>query len=616
MSATDFNPVLEIRVKVIPLAASNGNNASSATKATITAAFDKINQIWAQSGVLFLFNPDTDLLPVKDDILVKDESDEARIKLAKQHPDSIVIFLRNVGGGASAGNSWYVNVGNNFEASHVAHEIGHYLHLQHTYSGARAVQAKFTDADGKPTDWNLDAKGGKIISAEELIRDWVLNETVKLQEGGQPFGTVPEEVILRGLIALDGDLTGTYPVTDTPPHFWELDKATTDAVKNDPNMRIAIKVRFNKAQIHTYYWRPDYNLMSYWHGVTYQSNGTTLYRATISPQQTARVRFALEKGNRYRVVQRTVGGGLQWGEWQMIGADVWSESAPALAPLQTLLYTFWRASSETRPPADTSPPDKTTRLLAMSLEDGPGVRSRFEVQGKAQIRRSPAAVSLHDFIWVIAVGLDDKVYSNSAQWGKPFGSWVPVGNGLTTNHSPAATALGERIYIFAVQNGSIKVCSTPFGQPWQKWTELEGLATDSPVAATAVGGRLYVVARGDKDHLVYFNSTAEGQPFGIWTLVPGRVFVVGPNVIMQPKVDEGFGMVASGDMLHLFARQEGGDLIYTWAMSGQQFDGKWYSFSLPAGVKALSAPAAANLDGRVYVAVLGSDKRIYFRWSL
>ena len=109
----------------------------------------------------------------------------------------------------------------------------------------------------------------------------------------------------------------------------------------------------------------------------------------------------------------------------------------------------------------------------------------------------------------------------------PFAGWAQVGDGQTTRYSPAATALGESIYAFAVQSGTIKVCSGPFGHPWQKWAELGGLVTDSSVAAKSLSGRLYEAARGTSDHLVYVNSAADGHPFGSWTLVPGSLLVGG-----------------------------------------------------------------------------------------
>lgn len=621
MGATDFTPVLEVQVKVIPLAKSDGSGAANETKETITASFIGVNQIWAQAGIKFIFDPDTDLLPlVKDDVLVKDESVEARAALAKKHPNSLVMFLRGGTGGFSSGDSPYLTL-DRFQPSHVAHEIGHYLHLHHTHGDARAVQAKSRDADGKPTGWDLDANGGQKISAEEIIRNWVLGEAAKLQADSKPLGAVPEEVIQRGLAAMDGDLFGPYRVTDTPPHFHELDLATNAAVKPDPNMRIAINVRFNQAQQHTYYWRPDYNLMSYWHDVTYQDGGKTFYRAWLSPQQIARARFGLEKGNRFPIVRRRLlppeESGLRWGDWQMVGADVWSESAPALAALKSYLYIFRRASADARPPAGTPAQDNATRIFFMSVEDGPGFHGSSEVQGGGQTRLSPAAVSLKDLMWAIAVGLDGRVYSNFAQWGQPFGNWALVGDGMTTALPPAAAALGERLYAFAVGNGTIKYCPAVYGQPWQKWTKMGGITTNARVAAAAAGGRLHVAARNASDGLIYVCSAADGQSFGGWAPIPGDMSVGSPgSAALRPGVDV-LAVTGRGDMLYVFARKGiGGQVMFTWAKVGQKFVGKWVALPLPAGVGVLEGPAAATHNGRVYIAVLGSDKRVYLRWSL
>ncbi|HEU4404720.1 MAG TPA: hypothetical protein VFS43_05455 [Polyangiaceae bacterium] len=173
MTSIKFQPVLYVRAKVIPLAGSDGGADPHLAAAEATASFADVNRIWAQAGVQFAFDAEHDLLPVvRDDKLWRQDTDEssaaafeARTELASKYPDSLVLFVRD-GGGRSSGDTAFAVVRADFDPAHVAHEIGHYLHLHRTHGAARAGQAKAGDADGAATAWGLDGSKNEKLSAE------------------------------------------------------------------------------------------------------------------------------------------------------------------------------------------------------------------------------------------------------------------------------------------------------------------------------------------------------------------------------------------------------------------------------------------------------------------
>jgi hypothetical protein len=90
-----------------------------------------------------------------------------------------------------------------------------------------------------------------------------------------------------------------------------------------------------------------------------------------------------------------------------------------------------------------------------------------------------AAASLGNRLYVIAKGLDNRIYVNSAEAGKPFDGfgfgWTEVQGGGTTNVSPAAASLGNRLYVFAkgINDNRIYVNSAADGHGFDGWLEVQ-----------------------------------------------------------------------------------------------------------------------------------------------
>lgn len=626
MGATDFTPVYNVRVKIQPVTVGDDSGLAScpsvwsegpqAVQERLVRGIEGVNRIWRQAGVKFLFDPAQDLLPLQWNTALRDGDPAASLQLARQYPRAIMVIWTNLGTGMSSGTSPVVRVHNDFHPGHVAHEIGHFLHLEHTFhEGFTRLQAKARDLEGAPIDWDT-VKGVRQYSAEEQIRTWV-RERAQEVEGARRLASIPAKYIEGGLQALDFDTDGIHGVADTPPHFHglgDIPEATVKAIASDPGARIAINVQFNRHQEHTYYWQPDYNLLSYWHGVTYKPdpNGPEENRATLSAQQVNRARFMLSRGNRARVGAPAGYSGLRWAGWTIVNENAWAHESPGLAALRDRLYLFWRSETADGPPGS----GELRRIFGMSLEEGPCFeRGAFEVQGDGRTHRGLAATSQGDVIHVLALGLEGRVYGNRATWMKAFSGWDRIGEDFYTDYPPAAATLGANRYAFAVRrgDGTIHVSSAPASSSWGPWAEVQGNGrTDAAVAATALKGRLYLAARG-LDGYVYLNSAADGYAFGGWTRVPGNLRITGRPALASDGQRLVLAALGTTAIHHQVSNMSG-----VFAGGWEQLPYEAGSYTSAAGWS-LQPPTAAALPtvfgDTVFIATIGADRRIYLNWT-
>lgn len=137
----------------------------------------------------------------------------------------------------------------------LAHEIGHYLHLGHTFGGPSTVELAISS-----------------------IRTYV-EDLAKNQNNGTLPQSIPTQIINRGAEAIDGD----YPtIADTPPEPFGDQEAN-------------LSVSFSTKQVQVYKVRPDrQNVMNY-----LPKQGKP---AHFSQQQIARMRDALEHRNRQHLI--------------------------------------------------------------------------------------------------------------------------------------------------------------------------------------------------------------------------------------------------------------------------------------------------------------------------
>ena len=280
---------LNVRVQAVLCADDDGGNAATVTPMGFAQRVEAANAIYAPVGITFHFDPAVDLVQVQSTLLnrsltvleppdvgddgwsTKPEVDTASHNRAREDfgrifSRKIVVFCRQltqldqVGStwkigsapNSSSWASWYINLSQSGAGvGTLAHELGHYLQIRHTFSGATTV-----------------AEAAAVIKA-------------KVNDGTYSMAD--------GLLALDADRVW---VVDTPSDCKPA--IFTDAgVPPCGSEGVQIKVDFGQTT-KEYLLKPDQlNVMSY-HGCS----GTK----TISAQQRRRVRDGLEIGMRQRLV--------------------------------------------------------------------------------------------------------------------------------------------------------------------------------------------------------------------------------------------------------------------------------------------------------------------------
>jgi hypothetical protein len=287
-----------IRVHAIAVADDNGSNAATITAALVASRLTTVTTIFAPAEVEFVFDAAADFTKINNTLLNREFTlleepnagvnkwdheplhdvrthHQARESLAQLYPGKLVLIYRNrlkvveekdqdgnptglwflatKGGGASSSNAYFVDMSTTSNAKDLAHEIGHYLQLPHTFSEANTV-----------------------VAAAQKIRQHVAE--------GHPKA--------EGLDALDGD---RFVIRDTPADcsitiFKNLGLDECGSVDS-----ISIPVKFDDSTTQTYSLAPDRSLvMSYFK----HCSG----KKTISPDQARRVRDALESRVRHDLI--------------------------------------------------------------------------------------------------------------------------------------------------------------------------------------------------------------------------------------------------------------------------------------------------------------------------
>jgi hypothetical protein len=139
----------DLRVQAILLRDDNGSNPVNITAAQITTWLNYANQVFAPNFIRFNFDPVADCATLNSTLLNQQDlpshQKEANAEAAK-YPGKIVVFFRARSGGN--GYSWGPEEGTNFVAmpgfpdtgvcghqnlAQLAHDLGHYLGLPHTF---------------------------------------------------------------------------------------------------------------------------------------------------------------------------------------------------------------------------------------------------------------------------------------------------------------------------------------------------------------------------------------------------------------------------------------------------------------------------------------------------
>ncbi len=239
------------------------------------------------------------------------EGEKARYRLAMEYPDKLVVFAFQGVGGASGGHSWfemenhvvyYLNQNDPFngQVGGLLHEIGHHLHLFHTFSG-NYVDLTDDERNTRTYQECLDTMTDRLV---EMVRKYVDDQK-------QPKA--------NGLDVFNGDgLADTAP--DPGPPIITYSNAVAFLKGNKPASKlnedlasgafgscggvtdVPLSVTFKNKTKMKYTLQPDKtNIMSYYQTCDNQK--------TISPLQQAKILTSLVSENRNYLLRMC---GVNW----------------------------------------------------------------------------------------------------------------------------------------------------------------------------------------------------------------------------------------------------------------------------------------------------------------
>ncbi len=284
----------KLRIQIIATANDDGSESANITASSVTTKLATVTEILAPSNIEFLFDEANDFLKVNstlhnreftileppnvgsdkwdhEPLTESDTHSRARTNIAKQFPGKLCIIFRkrkkfeedsdgnwsvvNRGGGSSSANSHFVNMSTVSNGVDLAHEIGHYLQLPHTFVGGIE---------------NVADAAAKI---KEYIDD----------------GNDEDD----GMTVLDGDRN---VVLDTPSDCKGSIFESEGLEPCGEEGQISIPVNLGNS-IRLYTLEPDRNLvMSYFKGCSETGD------KTISSQQARRIRDGLELRIRHDLI--------------------------------------------------------------------------------------------------------------------------------------------------------------------------------------------------------------------------------------------------------------------------------------------------------------------------
>lgn len=151
-------PSLTVHIQAIRVSDDDGKRSAAITAAQFSQWVEFANKCYADAGIKFLFDPMNDFTSIKSTMLngmvgIQDpnwsEEEDLGDSIAARYPDKITVFCRYgpgerpTGGGFSWDDYNFIALGGYEGMTHcghphldaLAHEIGHYLGLTHTFAG-------------------------------------------------------------------------------------------------------------------------------------------------------------------------------------------------------------------------------------------------------------------------------------------------------------------------------------------------------------------------------------------------------------------------------------------------------------------------------------------------
>ncbi len=541
-SITTYAAERVLHVVLVRTADTNGTNASTATAANFKDQIERANVIWAGTGVRFVFDPNTDFPPIVNDTLLNHDfmlaSGQSLSQSKNQEPQvngslhaqaknnyvrknywgKLVVFSGRgdqltyndskkqweIGQRTYAYSNmidlfvqWFQGDAN---TTALAHELGHHLHLGHTFGYLPKDKAEFTD---------LVSKG--------------------LSQWGYTKANVGN--------LFDGDVGS---VTDTPsdpgPDLWKAITGDPCSVAN----QLTIPVLYASSTFNVVFNTDRRNIMSYFKDCPFADG------FHVSAQQAQRARESLDYGNRQYLINQNPGFLIpQWSP--NVEAVSWAPGRLDLFATGTDLKTVHKAydsstgwvpalqyGSETwdnmggkiiGKPGAVSWGSGRLDVFVRGLDNhyyhkawdqnawypGSGVTQWEDLGGS--FAGSPVAVSWgKNRLDIFGRGFDGQLHhkwwSPQSGWGPSTLGWEAMGGKVSAD--PAVVSWGSSRIDIVMRGYDGAVYHKAYaGNAWYPsltdWESLGGSVTGEPAMTAWSQNRLDIVVRG-KDNAIYHKA--------------------------------------------------------------------------------------------------------------
>ena len=591
---------------------------------TIVALINRLNKVMSHTVFHFVFDPKKDLEEICDVELNTDKKTHMeRERLSRKNPDKITLIFRDGNNSYSGAGSYYVVLSKNImrHPTKLAHELGHYFHLSHTFPievvDVQALRDKGLYKKAKKA--KEDIKKGKLLDIKhllELIRHYVEVEKHPVDEG------------LKALeIFMDGD---KEKVHDTP---YDLGAKIFDTYPGGPcakKPRAELKVNFSNGSQKTYYYEPRTrsNIMSYFDSCF----GIKKYH--FSEDQKKVMYRASDHGNRIRLFR-----GKDWDSSNMqdfVSPAAVSRKSDTVAVFANneegvMMMKSWDPYTHSYKPSESggwlslggegliSPvaisrnPDvidlfakDITGLIANKILNEasstywPGPQAWSKKHFSVGVENKPAVVSPNPSALQIFCRMPDGTIETK-KWDKEWGQWQKLG-GKGVGAPAAVCPNYDTINLFARwSDGSIRTKTWDEQKnQWSpingEWTNLGGKGYDAP-AVVAMGCTIGVFIRWDDGTIRY---KVGGCTDGLW--LPGKKAWanLGGKAVSEPVI-----VCRSSKSVDIFTRWTDGTVrLRVWHIPESTWwpGDHWYNL----GGDTVGRPAAlARNENRVI---------IYARW--
>lgn len=470
----------------------------------------------------------------------------AREARAVRYPGKFVVIFRSPGGNESSTWADYV-VMESADGVFFAHEVGHYLHLGHTFD------------EGITRDLFAANKTGGIDAAKMVAIDLI-------RKGGVGLGVFDGDA--GDPDAPEGDnfaRVGDTPPDPGPPLFQPsfFTKDVNGKSTAIPNEHCSAMLSLD-VDGEIYGLAPDRtNVMGHFFGCTN-------FAYTVSPDQRRVIDRVLARGNRRHLAK---------------GAS--PEAPAAVVTPDGSMHVFARGD-------DDNIWRNVRKGTVWSGWNGGEL-------GAGTVTSGPAAVVTEDgFIHVFAQGLDRNIWHS---WGKgeAWSGWTGghMGAGTLMSAPTAVVTPDGAIHVFA--RGDDRNIWHNFWnkEVWSGWKGGElgaGTLSSGPAAVVTADGNIHVFARGDDRNI--WHTFRNGDDWSGWKgdKLGNRALTSGPTAV-----------VTADGAIHVFARGDDRNIWHIWG-NGEAWSG--WTADLPVGTFMSGLATVISGDQALYAFAQVDDRSI------